>query len=150
MYKKVLVPLDGSALAECALPHVKGLAKEGSIGKIILLHVVVYNLPFCPPECVISLNYAYSTCRDNILEAANKYLTNVQSQLVSEGITAEAIIVESTSPVECITDYSHQNNVALIIIATHGYTGIKKMMFGSVALGVLHHSHTPVLLIRPE
>ena len=42
------------------------------------------------------------------------------------------------------------NGIDLIIIATHGYTGMKKLMFGSVALEVLHSSHVPVLLIRPE
>jgi nucleotide-binding universal stress UspA family protein len=38
----------------------------------------------------------------------------------------------------------------LIVIASHGYTGLKKLMFGSVALGILHDAHVPVLLIRPE
>ncbi len=47
-------------------------------------------------------------------------------------------------------NYAEANDVDLIVIATHGYTGMKKLMFGSVALRVLHDSHVPVLLIRSE
>ena len=53
-------------------------------------------------------------------------------------------------PATCIVKYAKDNDVDLIIIASHGHTGINKMMLGSVALEVLHDSHVPVLLIRPE
>ena len=46
MYKKVLVPLDGSALAECTLSHVKNLFKDGSVGEVTLLNVVKFDLPW--------------------------------------------------------------------------------------------------------
>ena len=49
-----------------------------------------------------------------------------------------------------ITDYAQEHGCDLIVIATHGYTGMKKMMLGSIALKVLHQSHVPVLLVRPE
>ena len=49
-----------------------------------------------------------------------------------------------------ISDYAKENGIDMIVIATHGYTGLKKLMLGSVALGVLQESHVPVLLIRPD
>ena len=58
--------------------------------------------------------------------------------------------MESYRPASTITDYAHKHGFDLIVMATHGYTGMKGMMLGSVALKVLHESNVPVLLIRPE
>jgi nucleotide-binding universal stress UspA family protein len=49
-----------------------------------------------------------------------------------------------------IVDYAKNNNVDLIAMATQGYTGLKQVMFGSVALRVLHDAHAPILLIKPD
>jgi nucleotide-binding universal stress UspA family protein len=58
--------------------------------------------------------------------------------------------VEATRPADTITEYAQKNGMDLIMMATHGHTGFKKLMLGSVAFGVLHESHVPVPLIRPE
>jgi len=60
------------------------------------------------------------------------------------------LVLLEGSPAQSIVSYAAQNGVNLIIIATHGYTGMKQVMLGSVALRVLHDAHVPVLLIRPE
>lgn len=72
------------------------------------------------------------------------------SRLPSEGIKVQTEAIESTDPSHTITDYVQKNGAELIVIATHGYTGMRKMMLGSIALKVLHESNVPVLLIRPE
>ena len=81
---------------------------------------------------------------------SRKYLADVESRLASEGIKVKMESLEGNRPADAISDYAQKNGTDMIVIATHGYTGLKKLMLGSVALGVLHESHIPVLLIRPE
>ncbi len=145
MYKKILVPLDGSELAECALPHVKNLVREDPSSEVTLLNVVKVEL----------LPQASGTIDINAIRAAlftesEKYLAGVESRLVSGGITVKTESLEGNRPAEAISDYARKNDIDLIVLATHGYTGLKKLMFGSVALSILHDSHIPILLIRPE
>jgi nucleotide-binding universal stress UspA family protein len=153
MYKKVLVPLDGSDLAECALNHVKKLFQDGPLGKVILLNAVVIELPWREinaGEDRSSVAFDYTGFRKTFIDKSQKYLAKVQSRLGAEGIKSTTETIESNSPSTTIADYAEKNGIDLIVIATHGYTGMKKMMLGSTALKVLHESNVPVLLIRPE
>jgi nucleotide-binding universal stress UspA family protein len=147
MYKKCLVPLDGSELAECALNHVKTLVKEKSIGEVIILNVVKVDIPWAEiNEKTLDLE----ALRKPLFAASRKYLADVASRLASEGITVKTEAIEGNRPGETIIDYARENGVAMIVIATHGYSGFKKLLMGSVATSVLHDSPVPVLLIRPE
>lgn len=147
MYQKVLVPLDGSELAESALPHVKSMLKDGAVGEITLINVVtVYLSAHGEYSGPVNIN----TIRENLIKESKKYLEDVKSRLGSEGIHVKTESLEANRTAEAISDYARKNGMDLIVIATHGYTGLKKLMLGSVALGVLHESHIPVLLIRPE
>lgn len=147
MYQKILVPLDGSELAECALSHVTSLAKEGAAGEIILLSVVIVHIPGRGDYPGLT---DINAVRENLFVESSKYLADVESRFASEGIKVKTVSLEGNRPAEVISDYAQKNGIELIVIATHGYTGLKKLMFGSVALGVLHESHIPILLIRPE
>jgi nucleotide-binding universal stress UspA family protein len=151
MYKKVLVPLDGSPLAECTLSHVKNLFKDGSVGEVTLLNVVKVDVPWGitgrdRPTRTIDFN----AIREPPFNASSKYLAIIESQLGSEGIKVRTESLEGNRPADSITKYAQKKGMDLIIMATHGYTGLKKLLLGSVAFGVLHQSHVPVLLIRPE
>jgi nucleotide-binding universal stress UspA family protein len=153
MYKKILVPLDGSTLAECSLNHVKKLFQDGSAGEVVLLNAVVVDIPWRElnvGEGGRAVAFDYNAFVKSFMDKSTKYLAGVQSRLASEGIRARTETIESSRPASAITDYAHENGFDLIVIATHGYTGMKKMMLGSVALKVLHESNVPVLLIRPE
>jgi len=143
MYKKGLVPLDGSKLAECALSHVMNLAKGGMIGEVILLNVVEF------PSVSVVEGLDFIKLKNAQFSKAQKYLADLQSQIRSEGIKVKAETIEGNAA-QSIIEYSKEHDVNLIIIGTHGYTGMKRLMFGSVALRVLHDAHVPVLLIRPE
>jgi nucleotide-binding universal stress UspA family protein len=88
--------------------------------------------------------------RKPLFAASKKYLADIESHLGSEGIKVKTESLEGNRPADIITEYAQKEGVDLIIIGTHGYTGLKKLMLGSVASGVLHQSHIPVLLIRPE
>lgn len=146
IYQKVLVPLDSSELAECALPEIKKLAGGGIIGEVILLNVFETDLMGIPATRtgIVDIN----VLRNAKLDKSRTYLEKIQSELGSEGIKVKTESLEGT-PAQTIVNYVEANDVDLIVIATHGYTGMRKLMFGSVALRVLHDSHVPVLLIRP-
>jgi nucleotide-binding universal stress UspA family protein len=149
MYKKVLVPLDGSELAECALNHVKSLSKDGSVGEITLLNIMKVDIPWIRTDAESNL-IDINKIRENVLKSSQKYLADVESRLASEGFKVKIESLEANRPAHAIIEYTQKNGMDMIVIATHGYTGMKGMMMGSVALGVIHQSHVPVLLIRPE
>lgn len=147
MYQKILVPLDGSKLAECALSHVINLAKNGAVEEVILLNVVHV---YIQRNGEMSGYFDIRKVRENLFMESRKYLAGVESQLASEDINVKMESLEGSRPADTISAYAQEKGVDMIVIATHGYTGLKKLMLGSVALGVLHESHIPVLLIRPE
>jgi nucleotide-binding universal stress UspA family protein len=131
MYQKVLVPLDGSDLAECALTHVQNMLAEGSVKEVTLLQVVGIN-------------------RQDFFDKSKEYLEGVKSRLSPDPAKVKIASVYGNLAADSIADYAQQNGMDIIIIATHGNTGLKKIVLGSVALKVLQTSPKPVLLIRPE
>lgn len=143
MFSKILVPLDGSELAESALPAVINLAKGGYAGEVILLNVVE------PPPLWLAESIDILELKRRAFNRARDYIREVLSRLAPEGIDARADVLEGRAS-QVIVDFAAGNDVDLIVIATHGYAGMKKLMFGSVALRVLHDAHVPVLLVRPE
>jgi nucleotide-binding universal stress UspA family protein len=147
MYQKVLVPLDGSDLAECTLSHLKSLINDGSVGEVTLLNVVKIDIPWAELE---SRQLDLNALREPLFAASKKYLADAESRLSSQGIKVKKESIEANRPADTITDYAKKNSMDLIIMATHGYTGLKKLMLGSVASGVLNQSSVPVLLIRPD
>jgi nucleotide-binding universal stress UspA family protein len=148
MYRKILVPLDGSELAECALSHVKNMVKCGFGEEVTIINVIWADVPFAAMENYL-VNFDIATIREKLLIESQKYLDDVKCRLDSEGINVKTESLEGNRPAEAISDYAQKNDIDLIIIATHGYTGLKKLMFGSVALEVLHNAYAPVLLVRP-
>jgi nucleotide-binding universal stress UspA family protein len=143
MYQKVLVALDGSELAECALAEVRKLAEGGLVREVVLLSVISI------PMLNVGEGIDYSMLRKSNFEKMQQYLEEITARVALKGIEVTAKILEGNAA-EMIIDYVKKNAVDLIVIATHGYSGMKKLMFGSVALQVLHDSFVPVLLIRPR
>lgn len=142
MYQKVLLPLDSSKLAECALTEVKKLAEGGMVREIILLSVV--DMPtFLDGDGIDR----YPTVRKTYFEEFQKYLKGIGSRIAFEGVGVTTEVLEG-NPAQMVINYAKRNAVDLIVIGTHGYSGIKRLMFGSVALKVLHDSDVPVLLVR--
>ena len=143
MYRKMLVPLDGSELAECVLPHVKAIAAGGGETQVILLRVVE-PLPAGTPPAV-----DFEVVQKAGVKAAEGYLARVKAQLNKEGLNVETKVLTGR-PAETIIDFVRRDKVDLIAIATHGRSGIKRWVFGSVADRLIRSSSVPVLLIRPK
>jgi nucleotide-binding universal stress UspA family protein len=147
MYQKILVPLDGSELAECTLNHAKMMVKEGFAREATLLNIVRVDLPWAE---LYGKNFNRDAVREAYFASARKYLASVESRLGAEGVKVKGEVLEADRTAAAITDYARDKGMDAIVIATHGYTGLKKLMLGSVALQVLHESSVPVILIRPE
>lgn len=143
MYPKVLVPLDGSELAECALAEVEKLVKGGFVREIVLLSIITL------PQLALGEGIDYQQYRKSHFEGFQDYLEKIRSRIASPGVEVSAEVQEGNAA-QMIINYVKKNAVDLIAIATHGYSGVKKLMFGSVALQVLHEADVPVLLIRPK
>jgi nucleotide-binding universal stress UspA family protein len=148
MYQKILVPLDGSDLAECTMIQVESLVKDGHAGAVTLLNIVKIDIPWAAGD--IDNPFDINKGREKLMATSRKYLAKVASQLRSKGIKVTTKALEANRPAYTIMDYAQKNGMDLIVMSTHGHTGFKKLLMGSVAFGVLHESHVPVLLIRPE
>ena len=144
MYKKILVPLDGSPLAEEVLPHAEALAKsEGA--EIILLRVAV-----TPARYLFAHNPAEGNNIIHMIEKeAEDYMQAEVSKLQNEGIKVTGITRDGTPPEE-ILEVAEETHADVIAMSTHGRTGVNRWLMGSVADRVVHYSHIPVMLIHPN
>jgi len=148
MYKKILVTLDGSEFSECSLEHVKAIASGCRVPETILLRVVE---PFST-EVISALAMAGGDVlrkaeQESHAEASN-YLAKTRNSLAKDGLAVEVVSVDGR-PAEKILDYAKKNKVDLIVMTTHGKTGVSRWFFGSVSQKVLQHSAIPVLIITP-
>lgn len=148
MFQHILVPLDGSPLAEAAIAPALALAdKFGS--KITLLRVAAQ--PYLPTDG-LSASYAelISGLREQALADARAYLSAQQGSLRQQGYNIQAQVTELEPVAEAILDVADADKIDMIVMSTHGRGGITRWVYGSVADRVLRHAHVPVLLIRPE
>jgi nucleotide-binding universal stress UspA family protein len=146
MYKNILAPLDGSELSECSLDHVTAIAKGCQVPNVVLLHVLEPHDRYA----------GYTGISTEMLEDIRKqfqtqnkeYLEKVADKLKKKGLNVKTAIVEG-KPSEEILNYAQKNQVDLIIMSTHGSSGLSRWAFGSVADKVTRHSPVPVMVIAP-
>ncbi len=143
MYQNILVPLDGSALAEAALHHAEALALEFK-SNMILLRVVISPYQLIAPDLVLS---GAVTELPGLRDQAVQYLQGLSGELREKGISYQTAILDGPVP-DAITDFAKSEHVDLIVMSTHGRGGISRWVYGSVAEKVLQAAPCPVLLIR--
>jgi nucleotide-binding universal stress UspA family protein len=146
MYNKILVPLDGSELAECVLPHVGSIVKGCGVKEVIFLRVAEPVRQLCDFGGCLSQETINSIDADN-KAAADKYLSQVVKRTRYDGVSIKSEVMTGT-PGESIADYATKNSVDLIVIATHGRSGISRWTWGSVADRVLHSACAAILMVR--
>jgi nucleotide-binding universal stress UspA family protein len=148
MYTKILVPLDGSELAECVFPYVKWFTEVSDINEIIFLRIVeplhmTGDLEGnVPPEQKEQLD-------KEAAQVAREYLEKISEQY-KDGKRKISLVVLTGKPAQTIAEYVAKSDVDLIIMATHGYSGFHRWVSGSVADEVLHAALVPIFLVRPE
>ena len=152
MFKNILVPLDESDLSERALPVAKELA--GRLGATIhLLEAVQPQAElFTGPDSIAVSQYHVEAMRNSAeiqIENARKYLANVAGACQAEGLQVRTELREADAP-ESIKAYADDNEIDLIVMSTHGRSGIHRMLIGSVTDRVVRSVEVPVLVIPRE
>ncbi len=179
MYTRILVPLDGSKLAECVFPHVEAIASGCGTQKILLVSVTErlkvkekYDLPaaeeggyhvlhgtdFISGQVIVPMNNSFmadspatkATWMREIgrfYNEADRYLDRVQRSLIKKGLDVETAVLLG-NPAEAIVAYATKNEVDLIIMASHGRSGISRWASGSTTDRVFRSSCVPVLMVR--
>jgi nucleotide-binding universal stress UspA family protein len=159
MYKRILVPLDGSKLAECALPHAEQLAESCPAEEVMLISVTervkghtrapevrdLYrssdepNLEVTDSETIVTFGKKE--------KQAQRYLDKIAAKLEAKGIKVRTDVL-LWPPAEAIASYAEQNDADIIVMSSHGRSGPSRWTHGSVADKVLRSSTVPVLMIR--
>ena len=154
MYNKILVPLDGSELAACVLPHVESITQGCGVSNVIFLRVVE------PAHLPVATEFAGAgsfseedaakarkTQDDHNKAAAKKYLNDIIKRGKYNGADLKAEVIMG-KPADSIAEYAEKHGVDLIVIATHGRSGVSRWVHGSVADKVLRSACVPVLMVR--
>ena len=157
MFKKILVPLDGSTFSERALPYAVEMARHFD-GEILLLQVVQPAPVIYPAVAGQTVPTAVNT--QLVMEAAQeqnkaninqakRYLSNRVRQIAKRGIRCSyyAVLGEAA---ETIIQFSRKKHISLVVMTTRGKSGIKRALLGSVADKVIREPGIHVLAIRPE
>ncbi len=156
MYERILVPLDGSPLAEEVLPHVEGIAKQ--FGSQITLLRTITPLEKLTLQTAgggaLSMPDAPVAIAQDILEAeredAVSYLQTMKEKVQASGTNVDTLLLEQDSAT-AIIETALKMDVSLIAMCTHGRGGLGRLIFGSVTDEVLRKEpHIPMLLIRAE
>ena len=140
MFTHILVPLDGSSLAECVLPHVKAIAPVAN-ARVTLIHVLEHPESRNGSPPVDPLGWHMQK------QEAQRYLDEKAEQLQKEGLKVEQLLMEG-KPAEMIIDFAHANEVDLIALSTHGRTGLTGWNVSSVVQKVLLRAYRSILLVR--
>lgn len=148
MYKKIMVPLDGSELAECVLPHVEIFIKECRVNNVIFVRVVEpTSTSFTPTHAAIEALKKINEMDESRQNNAGQYLKQIADKFKNGTTHIHTEAVLGSIP-DTIIDYVDKNKIDLIIMATHGRSGVSRWVRGSVADKVLRASSVPILLVR--
>ncbi len=143
MYKTILVPLDGSRLAETILPYVESLARSYA-AKVILTRVVEHHAWGHRPNAFVM---SEAEALRGETETAEAYLAVQREKLCDKGIPSRACVIYGRVA-ETIIKLACREGADLVAMASHGRTGLAHVFYGSVAASVLHQIDRPLLLVR--
>ena len=141
MIEKIIVPLDGSELAEKALPYAEDLARK--FGAELILVWALHPL-------VVMSDYGASSY-DRIIaleeQEARSYLSTTQIKFARQGLSVQTRIMNGHAA-EAIIELACREGADVIVMSTHGRSGLNRWLHGSVATKVLQHAPCPVFLVR--
>ena len=145
-YKKIVVPLDGSGWSQRAVPHAVDIARANG-SELILLHV------FRPPAAEFTDQLALAGQEGQVQqmrELMKQYLMGVRSELRAEDIVVRCQVIEGLGVASIICDYINDEGIDLVVMSSHGRTGVARFIFGSVANKIMQCATVPVLVIHPD
>jgi nucleotide-binding universal stress UspA family protein len=152
--RAILVPLDGSEMAESALPHAEALAKQHALEPVTVNFIKVCDTPIAPsyysPELSgVPLNWGeimeqeMTSCK----QSATDYLAKIAKQFEDKDIKTQSAVLVGKAADEII-EYATKNPFSIIVMATHGRSGLSRLVFGSVTESVLQSVSNPILLTK--
>jgi len=145
MYKRILVPLDGSELSESIMAHVKAIAEGCGASEVVLLRVLE---PLSSQVAAQTGDILTQNIEEIAKADAADYLSTVAGGLKQEIAGLQTTVLWG-KPADEILDYVGNKQVDIIIMSTHGRSGVSRWVFGSVADRVIRHSPVPVLVVPP-
>lgn len=154
MYQRIMVPVDGSELAECVLPHVESVAMGCNSREVVFVRVVepvqIPSGTFSEGGAVYDyaqLDQVRKDMEQQNRAEADQYLHRLQSR-VSYGDAKVRTEVLVGSVANTLIEYAEENNVDLVVISTHGRSGIGRWVWGSTADKIMRSGTAPVLMVR--
>jgi nucleotide-binding universal stress UspA family protein len=148
--RSIMVPVDGSALAEAVIPYAKELARRFD-ATIQLVRVAetpeIYSLLSVPAGASASAE-VLDQLAQQLVETATTYVNELAERLRSEGLRVEPHVLEGIAP-EQLLAFERERKPDLVVMATHGRSGLSRVVFGSVAERLLREGTVPLFLIRP-
>lgn len=147
MYKRILVATDGSPLSKKAVTGAIGLASSLGAELVALKVVPRYPMSYIEGGMAVSIEEARRV-EQQWIDAATEVVQEVAAKSAAKGVTAKAVTVKSDQPSEAIIAAAKKHSCDLIVMASHGRRGIKRLLLGSETQHVLTHSTTPVLVLR--
>lgn len=148
MYEHIMVPLDGSEFAEKALPQAIELAQRFDSRVTLLMIVPPPQLAaggFIPDSAEL-----YQHLRHAASTEADTYLRLQAEKLLAREIAVDHAVIEGEPVAECILDACENSDIDTIVMCTHGRSGLRRWVFGSVAEKLLRGTELPVVLVRPH
>ena len=147
MYQKVVVPLDGSRWSESAVPRAAEIARLYG-AEIILLHVYQSPVGGYSPEVALA---GQQQLAEQNLEQMRQQLVSLRNRLRQEGLRVREQIMRSNDPARAICDFAEsEEGINMIVMSTHGRTGLSRWLMGSVAQKVSKNLRCPVTLVYPD
>ncbi len=147
MYQRILIATDGSALSRKAVDS--GIEMASLTGAQIVVLKVVPRYPVSYFEGGVSLPVSsIAAMEKQWTEAAQAVVAEIKDKAQAQGIQAKAVTHTSDLVAETIISIAKKNKCDLIVMASHGRRGLKRVLMGSETLHVLTHSHIPVLILR--
>ncbi|WP_440111168.1 universal stress protein [Acidovorax sp. BL-A-41-H1] len=147
MYKRILIATDGSELSEKAVEH--GLALAGLTGATVIALKVVPRYPRSYFEGGIPVEAGdVKRIEKQWSDSAQAMVDGVAAQGGAQGITVKGVVAKSDLIAEAVISAAKKHKADLIVMASHGRKGIKRLLLGSETQHVLTHSHIPVLVLR--
>jgi len=149
MYQRILVPLDGSKLAECALPYVEELAKGCGTEEVILVSVTerVQGYRVFDDSTQMRGQRLIREAVGKKQEQAQRYLNRIAKAMKAKGLSVDTEVLLG-DPAEEIVSYAKHPGCDIIVISSHGRSGISRWAFGSVADKIFRASTIPILMVR--
>ena len=144
MFKKILLPLDGSAMSERAIEPAEEMAK-GSGAEVLLLKVVPSPLGKAPEAGQAEESRAFTES----VNRSKAYLEKIASRFEGKSVKSR-ILIPSGEPYAEILAAAHKEDVDCIVMSTHGGTALARALLGSTAEKVVYTTKRPVFLVKPE